>query len=179
MAILLPLFVTEISENNLNINEGAQQGFKINVTALGLINAWMDSRLQLRENIVFSRDNDYRTLVDQFLYLRLLEYFDKKIAPAIDHCRRTLDNHLCAKATKISQVVYWDVLRSAMRKFSDFDTESMYFVGEEVDRHPLQGKRFKDYITSKSVQNRINAKYAWRSQGGGMEIRATGDRMRP
>lgn len=63
-----PALGGEILERNADIAANRMSGSKINVVAVGLQNAWMDARIQVKANIEYAFRNGYRQLINESTY---------------------------------------------------------------------------------------------------------------
>lgn len=169
----VPGLGSHILRQNAHIEDGIAQGTHINLTAMGLINAWVDAAIQTRENIEFAHGNSYRQLISGHLASALLQQYDDEVKPAIESCRQNFDHGICAVALEMLNFIDSNITKSAKDTYEDFTTLAKIDGPMPDDRAQLEN--LEAFLGNSTVQSRINANQTWRDEGGYDDFVASGD----
>ena len=165
-----PSFASHIQAQNELISNGSVTGEVINLIALGINNAWIDTAIQEKSYIDFAYNNTYRSLISEPQRDRYLSALEKLCLPAVHNCTSTETDEACRIANRVCS----SQIEGSISRAADFN---VYDVRKpKNDNEPPS--TYTSYLNREDVRRAIGARGGrFRECAGGatLDFARTGD----
>jgi carboxypeptidase C (cathepsin A) len=145
-----PAFGKYILTQNAKIASGSVKGEKINLTAIGLNNAWINPYDNYKSQIDYSVSNGYRQLITPEQAKRHYQKLDQNCRPALEKCWRSNSNADCQRALMTCKTN----VEVPLANSGDF---SVYDV-KEPRRAKWPPQTYEKWLQTREIQTMIGAK---------------------
>ncbi|KAF2110742.1 carboxypeptidase S1, CPD-S1 [Lophiotrema nucula] len=168
-----PELANYILQQNHAVRVGSIEGKEINLKALGLANAAVDTSIKERANIEFAYKNEYRPLINESLHDELLKFYEEEARPALANCTALGTREACYNASRLYyRNIEGRIVQSATTLYDDFVP---YDVRKNRTIPPMSHVA---YLQREDVRVALGAKVKYRDWGGGMSFLLDGDDAR-
>lgn len=165
-----PALANTILEKNVAIQNGHQTGVPVNISAIGLINAWMDAEIQAKENIHYALNNDYHRILNASLHGHFDHAYEKDFLPRLRACENLGTVDACCDAS----ATYLEEIDRPIRGTAILMHYDPMYLAKRANNLGRTGKT-ESYLKRPEVRKALGARKIWEEMSGASEIRWTGD----